>query len=103
MRYSTGNPYTPLTIGYYDSSSDVYVPRPAGAPLSDRIEDFFALDVRVSKEFRYEDWLLKVYLEINNATNQQNVENVGYRYDYSERQDINGLPLVPSFGIQGVY
>ena len=103
MRYSTGNPYTPLTIGYYDSTSDVYVPRPAGPPLSDRIEDFFALDVRVSKEFRYEDWLLKVYLEINNATNQQNVENVGYRYDYSERQDINGLPLVPSFGIQGVY
>ena len=46
---------------------------------------------------------MKVYLEINNATNQQNVENVGYRYDYSERQDINGLPLVPSFGIQGIY
>ena len=86
----------------YDENA-LFPVRPAGPPLSDRIEDFFALDVRVSKEFRYEDWLLKVYLEINNATNQQNVENVGYRYDYSERQDINGLPLVPSFGIQGIY
>ncbi len=103
MRYSTGNPYTPLVPGYYDSDSDVFVPRPGGALLSERIEDFFALDVRVSKEFRFEDWMLDVYLEVNNATNQQNVENVGYTYDYSARQDINGLPLVPSFGLKGVY
>ncbi|MEC9073051.1 MAG: TonB-dependent receptor, partial [Myxococcota bacterium] len=34
MRYSTGNPYTPLTIGYYDAGTDVFVPRPAGPPLS---------------------------------------------------------------------
>ena len=103
MRYSTGNPYTPLVPGYYDSDSDVFVPRPGGPLLSERIEDFFALDLRVSKEFRFEDWMLDVYLEVNNATNRENVENVGYTYDYSDRQDINGLPLVPSFGIKGVY
>lgn len=103
MRYSTGNPYTPLKPGYYDSNADVYVPQPAGAALSARIEDFFALDLRVSKEFRFETWILNAYLEINNATNRENVENVGYRYDYSTRNDINGLPLVPSFGVKGVY
>jgi TonB family protein len=103
MRYSTGNPYTPLVAGYYDSDSDVYVPRPGAEPLSERIEPFLALDIRVSKEFRFEDWMLDVYLEINNATNRENVENVGYTYDYSSRQDINGLPLVPSFGLKGVY
>ncbi len=103
MRYSTGNPYTPLVPGYYDSDTDVFVPRPGGPLLSERIEDFFALDIRVSKEFRFEDWMLDVYLELNNATNRENVENVGYTYDYSARQDINGLPIVPSFGLKGVY
>jgi len=103
VRYSTGNPFTPLTTGYYDASSDVYVPRPVGSPLSARLQDFFALDVRISKEFRFDNWLLETYLEVNNATNRENVENVGYSYDYSERSDINGLPLVPSFGLKAVY
>ena len=103
MRYSTGNPYTPLTVGYYDANADVFVPRPAGPPLSDRIDDFFSLDLRVSKEFRYDNWILDVYLELNNATNRLNVENVGYNYDYTERNDINGLPIYPAFGIKGTY
>jgi len=71
--------------------------------LSVRLEEFFSLDVRVSKEFRFEDWLLETYLEVNNATNRENVENVGYSYDYKERNDINGLPIVPSFGIKAIY
>ena len=57
----------------------------------------------MSKEFRYDSWILDLYLELNNATNRANVENVGYNYDYTERNDITGLPIVPAFGVKGVY
>ena len=69
-RYSTGNPYTPLTVGYYDSTNDVYVPRPAGEPLSDRIEDFFALDLRIDKTYRFEKMAIEDLLRNHQPRNK---------------------------------
>lgn len=100
LRYATGNPFTPLVAGYYDAGADVYVPRDDGARLGGRVEDFFALDVRIDKEWRFDTWRLIAYLELNNVTNRANVEQVGYNYDYSERQDVESLPIIPSLGLR---
>lgn len=103
FRYSTGNPFTPLKAAYYDSSDDVYVPAPAGATLSGRIDDFFQLDLRIDKKFTFDDWALNLYLEITNATNRANTEQAGYSFDYSTRSDIVGLPIVPGLGIRAQF
>lgn len=103
FRYTTGNPFTPLTSAYYDSRADVYVPRAAAAPLSQRVDDFIALDLRIAKTWTFETWQLEWYLELNNATNRQNVEFVSYTYDYSERQDVTGLPITPSLGLRAKF
>ena len=103
FRYATGNPYTPLEPGYYDSTADIYVPKPAGPQLSGRLDDFIQLDVRIGKTFTFESWTLKMYLELQNATNQQNVEFINYSYDYREPEPVNGLPIIPSIGIRGSF
>ena len=103
FRYTTGNPFTPLQPGYYDAAADVWVPRPAGPALSGRVDDFIQLDVRVDKRFVFNNWKLKLYLELQNATNQQNTEFVNYTYDYRERDDVAGLPIIPSLGIRGSF
>ena len=103
FRYSTGNPYTPLRAAYYDASDDVYVPSPAAAKLSARSEEFYQLDIRIDKTFVFDDWSLKLYLELSNATNRANIEQVGYSFDYSTRSDIVGLPIVPGLGIRGSF
>jgi TonB family protein len=103
FRLTSGNPFTPLEAGYYDATSDVYVPKPAGSPLSNRVPDFIALDLRVDKLWLFDDWRLKVYLEFQNATNQENVEFVNYNEDYSKRDDVNGLPIIPSFGMRASF
>lgn len=100
LRYGTGNPYTPLTTGYFDAESDVYVPRPAGAPLSRRLPDFVQWDLRVDKEVLFDVWRLKFYLEITNVSNQANVEFLDYNFDYSSQENVNGLPIFPSLGVR---
>ena len=103
FRYTTGNPYTPLQPGYYDAASDVWVPRPAGPPLSARVDDYIQLDVRIDKRFVFNNWKLKLYIELQNATNQKNTEFVNYTYDYRVRDDVAGLPIIPSLGIRGSF
>jgi hypothetical protein len=103
LRYSTGNPSTPLGPGYFDSAADAYVPRETGPRLSERVDDFVQLDLRIDKTWIFDSWRLVTYLEVNNATNRTNIEQVGYNYNYTERQDIESLPLVPSFGVRGSF
>ena len=103
LRYATGNPYTPLGPAYFDAGADRWVPRETASPLSRRLEDFIALDVRVDKKFTFDTWELTAYVEVSNATNRQNVEAVGYTYDYRTRRDTNSLPILPAIGIRGSF
>ena len=65
--------------------------------------DFFQLDLRADKRFTYRTWILSAYLEVQNATNRKNPEDVAYNHDYSERGWLTGLPLFPSFGVRAEY
>ncbi len=102
VRYSTGNPYRRTVGAVFDADADRYEPvqeASAGA----RIPDFFQLDLRADKRWIYRTWVLSAYLEVQNATNRKNPEDVAYNYDYSQRGWATGLPLFPSFGIRAEY
>src|SRR5262249_13338299 len=77
FRYVTGNPDTPLLAGIFDADKDVYTPLP-GPAFSSRLPDFIQLDVRIDKRFAFKSWILAVYIDVTNVTNQSNVE--GYQY-----------------------
>jgi hypothetical protein len=102
VRYTTGNPYTPITGSVFDADNDAYFPV-RGALYSDRLDPFFQLDVRVDKKWVYDTWILWLYLDVQNATNQKNVEQLQYAYDYSDKAAVNGLPVVPSFGLKAEF
>jgi hypothetical protein len=63
--------------------------------------DFHQLDLRIEKEWDFEVWKLAAYLEARNAYNHKSVEGVSYNYDYSERKDVEGLPILPVIGVRG--
>ncbi len=100
LRYVSGNPYTPVTGGVFDADNDVYLPVRGGF-YSQRLSSFVQLDVRVDKKWIFDSWILTAYLDVQNATNRKNTESIGYSYDFSERQDVTGLPLLPTFGLRG--
>ncbi len=102
FRYVSGNPYTPVVSATYDSDNDVYIPQ-RGDLYSARNKDFFQLDFRIDRKWVYDTWIFSGYLDIQNVTNQKNQEGLTYSYNYSEKQEITGLPMIPSIGIKGEF
>jgi outer membrane receptor protein involved in Fe transport len=101
-RYATGNPYQRTVGAVFDADADRYVPV-LDASSTARMPDFFELDVRVDKRWTFRTWMLSAYLELQNATNRKNAEDVAYNYDYTQRGWATGLPLYPAFGLRAEY
>ena len=102
LRFATGNPFTPVTGAVFDSDSDLYLPT-RGAFFSDRLDPFFQLDLRVDKKWIYDTWVLSVYLDILNVANTKNSEGTRYSYDYSQKEVVQGLPILPALGMKGEF
>jgi len=102
VRLVSGNPSTPVTGSIYDSATDVYVPT-YGVKNSERLGTFFALDLRIGKTWTFREWTLELYLDTQNVTNRGNPEGWTYSYDYAQRTEMTGLPILPILGLKGVW
>jgi hypothetical protein len=98
-RYATGNPYTPVVGAFLDADDQDYQPRD-GATLSARLPAFFQIDVRVDRTWVRSWGTLKLFVDVQNATNRLNPEGVTYNFDYSQRSYTRGLPVFPSIGVE---
>lgn len=101
-RFVTGNPYTPVTGGVFDSDNDVYLPV-RGAAYSEREQAFFQLDARIDRKWIYDTYVLSAYLDVQNLTGRRNQEGRVYSYDYSDSDTVTGLPMLPTFGVKGEF
>jgi outer membrane receptor protein involved in Fe transport len=98
-RYTTGNPYDPIVRGLYDVDSDFFLPVYGGIN-AERLPPFAQLDLRVDKKWVFDDWMLDLYLEVQNVTLHENVEAMGYTYDFEEAIPFTGIPILPNFGLK---
>ncbi|MDZ4676760.1 MAG: TonB-dependent receptor plug domain-containing protein [Oligoflexia bacterium] len=101
-RYVTGNPKTPIVGARFDADNDTYAPE-YGSAYSERLPAFFQIDFRIDKRWVYNTWILNTYLDIQNLTNSKNVESISYSYNFSQKEYITGLPLIPSFGLRAEF
>lgn len=100
FRYSSGLPYTPVINAYQDLDSGQWVGI-QGEEDSARNPPFHSLDIRVQKEWRYDTWKLQGYLDIQNVYNRVNPESSFDNFDFTDRQVIQGLPILPVIGVRG--
>jgi hypothetical protein len=98
-RYVTGTATTPVLGGQYVMAEQEWFPI-YGESWSDRLPSYFAVDLRVDREFRWGKSTVDLYGEIQNATNHSNVELAGYSPDWSEFRPTHGLPIFPAFGLK---
>ena len=98
FRLVSGNPTTPIEKSIYNTNVGTYDPV-YGDKNSDRFDLFHQLDIRVDKQWTFNSWKLKAYLDIQNIYNQKNSEGYSYNYDYSKKQIISGLPILPIIGV----
>ncbi|MYA55541.1 TonB-dependent receptor [Candidatus Poribacteria bacterium] len=101
-QYRTGNPYTPVedaTLQFDPRNGEpIYVPIYAETN-SDRLPPYHRLDLRVSKTYQFGNWKLGAFLELLNAYNRKNLLDYSYSENYTEREDVNQLPIIPYLGI----
>lgn len=102
VRLATGYPRVSITGSFYDAQAGRYEPI-LGAHNSTRIPMFFQLDARVAKTFEFPTSKVQIYLDVQNATNQQNPEEIAYSPDYSEQRYVSGLPILPVLGARFEY
>lgn len=102
FRYVTGNPFTPVTSGTFDADNDVYIPG-RGSLYSERYKDFYQLDLRFDKKWVFDEEIWTLYVDIQNVLNTKNPESIEYSYNYSQKEFVSGLPLLPAFGVKGEF
>ena len=68
-----------------------------------RIPVFLQLDVRASQTFKVGDTELSAYLEVQNVTNRDNTEELVYSPDFSQRDNIQSLPILPVAGLSWTF
>jgi hypothetical protein len=101
LNYHSGPLVTPV-IGRYPSSdpnnTSGWVPI-YGQLYSERLGDYLRLDIRTDYAIRREGWKVNLYAEVINALNRPNPAGLTYSRDYSQRETVNNLPLLPYIGV----
>lgn len=101
-RYQSGQLITPV-IGSEESTDPEYPDRYTpiyGELNSQRLSASHKLDVRLDRNYQFKTWNMDLYLEALNLYNRANVTGYEYNFDYSEKEEITGLPTLISFGIK---
>jgi len=99
FRLVSGNPFTPIEGGVYLDSQDDYAPLEAPRN-SDRLPAFHQWDLRLDKRWVFDYFSIAAFLEVLNVYNRGNVEGFSYNFDFSERSDVSGLPVIPNVGFR---
>jgi len=101
-RYVSGNPETPVQGAIYEADGDSYIPL-NGDYNSERLPSFHALDIRIDKDINFRRWKLTFYLDIQNVYNRKNPEATIYNFDYTEKDFLYSLPILPNVGFKAQF
>lgn len=96
FQYASGNPYTPVT-GVTEIDNIFYVID--GENNSARYPDYHKLDLRIDKQFVFDNWSFSVYLDLWNVYNRDNV--VSYSFKTTKDGTITTEPRY-DFGIMPI-
>ncbi len=102
IRYTSGPLNRPVQSAIYDANGNYFFPI-QDQQYSRRLPDFFQLDLRIDKRFVFRDFMIALYLDVQNVTYQRNVEAVLNSYDYSEQAYLTGLPILPVLGLRAEF
>ncbi len=102
VRYFTGNPYTPVTGRVLNTTDRSYRPI-YGAVNSRRNPAFNRLDLRIQKTWKASKHSTTLYLDVQNTLNHKNQEAFFYNFDFTQKQVVNGLPIIPALGVRGQF
>jgi len=101
-RLVSGSLTTPAVGGIFNADAGAYASLD-GPAFSRRLPMFHQLDLRVDKQWKFADWSFRTYLDVQNAYNRANPEDLTYNYNFSQSRVQGFLPIIPSLGVRGEF
>jgi outer membrane receptor protein involved in Fe transport len=102
FQLTTGKPWTPVSGSVFNSDLNFY--RPVYGPLnSERTDLQHQLDVRVDRTWSFKKWKLKGFLDVQNVYMHPAAYGYQYSYDYTQKEAMKTLPILPSLGLRGEF
>ena len=89
----SGNPYSPTTI-------DLVTGQPTQQPWAGNLPMFLSLDLRADRRWHRCWGDINFFVDIQNATNNANVEGREFDSNAFTDKDIPGLPIIPFIGVE---
>ena len=102
FRYASGLLHTPIVGSVYLADKDFYEPV-YGHTNGERMEASHQLDLRVDRRFQFDAWRLSAYLDVTNVYANPRVIDYSYEFDYSKREPLTDLPILPTIGLRGEF
>ncbi|TPV95148.1 MAG: TonB family protein [Myxococcales bacterium FL481] len=96
---ASGFPRTAVIDAVYDARTGRYDPV-FGAHNATRLPWFLDVSLRVGWRREWPSIALATWIDVQNATNYPNVEEIYYSADYRQRGYIRGLPVLPLAGLE---
>ncbi|MDH5257529.1 MAG: hypothetical protein OEX07_05960, partial [Gammaproteobacteria bacterium] len=110
FQWHSGTPYDPvigkIEVPIEGTSLTRPVPVYPDRKNSDRLPDFYQLDVRAERKFLFNTWNMSVYFDVQNILNTQNVTEYDYGDNYENIDNpkaVSGSVLFPAFGIEAEF
>ena len=101
FRLTSGGLYTPTRTGAYNATTGSQAGVAAFPPFGTRLPVFHQLDLRIEKSRLSGHWRWTFFLDVQNVYFAKNPLGVSYSYDYTQSAFVNGLPILPIFGLRG--
>jgi len=99
VNYHSGAPFTDVVGTYLEDGTGRIRPL-YEEPFRSRLPDYFTLNIKIAQEIKYADnTSFEWSFEIMNLTNNKNISSIRYNDDYSEKEFVTGLPLIPWFDV----
>ena len=93
MQYHSGKPYSEIVGTYKESDGRI---RPIyGEPYAKRLPNYFTLNLKAAKQWRFNHSKLELSFELMNVTNHENVSDVRYDDEYNKVGYYKQLPFLP--------
>lgn len=100
FRLATGRPITGVAGSTFDADSGGYR-RVNDERRANRRKTFQQLDIRIEKNWVFNNWSLGAYIDVLNALNAENHEAIQYDYRFKEQSPVTSVPFVPTIGVKG--
>jgi len=100
FQFTSGEPYTQIEGSVFNADNGTYLPiYDVDHKNNETRPPYHRLDLRLDKEWLFDNWVLHTYLDVQNVYYHKNPVATVDNYDYSEQVYQTDIPILPSLGI----